>query len=124
MCHLLARHNAERQHRDNQIQRKHGCKSKRRRTTDVAHILCTARNDDSAFDTRKDPDKGNHGRDNLLTKTGASRLSPEVVHKDIDVELTQEHNAQHKKPQRHQLRQGDDRVDAGSFLNAAKHESG
>ena len=37
------------------------------------------------------------GRDNLLAKARTSRLSPEVVHKDIDVELTQEHDTQHKR---------------------------
>ena len=122
--HLLARHNAKRQHRDNQIQREHSRKSKRRRATYVAHILCTARDDDGTLDAREDPNKGNHGRDNLLAKARTRRLSPEVVHKDIDVELTQEHNAQHKESQRHQLRQGDDRVNARGLLDATKHKSG
>ena len=122
--HLLARHNAKRQHRDNQIQREHSRKSKRRRATDITHVLCTARDDDSALDAREDPDKGDHGRNDLLAKPRTSWLSPEVVHKDIDVELTQEHNAQNKESQRHQLCQGDDRVNARCLLDATKYKSG
>lgn len=99
-------------------------KSERRRAADVTHVLCTARDNDSALDAREDPDKGDHGRDNLLAKARTSRLSPEVVHKDIGVELTQEHDTQHKEPQRHQLRQRDDCVNARSFLNATKHKGG
>lgn len=99
-------------------------KSERRRAADVTHVLCTARDNDSALDARENPDKGDHGRDNLLAKARTSRLSPEVVHKDIDVELTQEHDTQHKEPQRHQLRQRDDRVNARSLLNATKHKGG
>ena len=122
--HLLARHNAKRQHRDNQIQREHGSKSECRRATDVTHVLCTARDDDSALDACEDPDKGDHGRDDLLTKPRTSWFSPEVVHKDIDVELTQEHNAQNKESQRHQLCQRDDRVNARGLLDATKYKSG
>ena len=124
LCHLLARHNAERQHRDDQIQDEHRCKSKCRRATNVAHILCTARDNDSALDAREDPYQSDHGRDNLLTKPRTSWLSPEVVHKDIDVELTQENNAQHEESQRHQFRQRDDRVNACGLLDATKHQSG
>ena len=58
----------------------------------------------------------------MRAKVGPARFAPEVLHEDGGVELAQQRDGQHEQRKRHELRDGDDDVDAGRFLHAARHE--